>query len=219
MFDYNLGQRIQRLLLAENLENPVDFARVSRWNDPSVVAELEEKFAAFMAELGLTTASETRRKSAQRLVNFYTQELFQGLNYHNFPQINLLANEFAYTEPLFARDILLSSTCEHHLVPIVGKVLIAYRPAEHLLGLNKLNQVVEFFANRPQLQERITRQLMVVLQELLITADVAIVVNAHHSCMASGGLKDHATMHSTYQLDGIFASDSVLRAQVLSYLG
>ena len=219
MYDYTLGLKIHNLLEEHNLENPVDFTQVAAWNDPEYLASLEAKFGAFMAQLGLYRNPAELPRSAQRLVDFYTAERFSGLDYRKFPQVKTISNEFGYTEPLIARDIRLASTCEHHLVPITGKVLIAYIPQQYLVGLNKLNQIVEFFAQRPQLQERLTRQLLVVFQELLGTLNIAVVINAQHNCINSGGIQNDASLHSTYQLAGTFATDLCLKAQILTYLG
>lgn len=218
MYSFELGQKIHQLLVKNKLENPVDFTRINQWQDICVRQSITTKIKDMLVSLGLPNSLQTAQATAERLLKHYLDERFSGLDYHNFPHISLIENEFAYHDPLIAKDIAFISTCEHHLDSIKGTALIAYIPNTHLLGLNKLNQVLTFFANRPQLQERLTSQVFYTLQEILQTSDVAVVIKARHECMLSNGVTDHHTRHSSYHLAGKFELDQALKLQILANL-
>lgn len=217
--DYELGKKIHELLIKRNIENKVNFNKISQWADEKYLRVLQAKLADFMAEIGLHTTALTAQENAKRIVNFFIEERFWGLNYQNFPRVSLINNDFTYTNPLIAQNIPLKTTCEHHLVPINGNALIAYLPQKHIIGLNKLNQVLDFFANRPQLQERLTKQIFTALSEILHTLDIAVVINARHECMAVDGIKHNQTIHTTSEIGGIFAIDQALNTQILNFSG
>lgn len=216
----DIVSKIRQILIEKGAENPVDFATVEQWSEKEYCDKLNDRLKDFIHAFGLHQTQEEAACTARRIVDFYLREKFVGLNYDNFPEVNLAINEFNYTNPLIAKGILFKTTCEHHLVPINGNALIAYRPQKFIVGLNKLNQVLEFFANRPQLQERLTRQVFLSLTEILQTRDVAVIINARHECISSGGVRDSGqTLYSTIELGGIFDSDAVLKSQVLTFVG
>ncbi|MDQ5922215.1 MAG: cyclohydrolase [Pseudomonadota bacterium] len=210
MIKNELGQRIHQLLLSKNLENPVIFDKIQAWKNKNT--ELENKFGDFLHELGFDLSNQSVAHTPKRVVEFLTQELFSGLNYENFPQASTIPNEFGYNSPLFSKNIALYSTCEHHLVPIRGMVIVAYIPNNKVIGFSKLTRIVDFFAKRPQMQERLSCQILVVLQEILATQNVAVAINAMHDCMANRGVKDRDSQVLTIETAGLFQTDSILKA-------
>lgn len=215
-YDPLLGAKIQQLLRGHGLENPLDFAQIERWDDQLLRQQLEAKFAEFIGLLGLTSGVAESNKIAGRIVQMYVNERFSGLNYNNFPKITLLENEFNYHEPLIAGNIQFQTTCEHHLLNISGCAAIAYRPQDTMIGLSKFNQLVYFFANRPQLQERLTVQLYITLQELLQTPDVAVVIKARHDCMNINGVINDQTWHLTTQFGGCFRENDAFQTRLIN---
>ena len=210
--NYELGLHIHNLLKAQKLENPILQEYVEQWSNSEHLARLEVKLAEFLVLLGFDLSDSSLSKTPKRVVKFFLNELFHGLDYQNFPNISATDNDFAYTSPLISQGISVNSTCEHHLVAIQGKAIVAYMPTDKIVGLSKLNRVVDFFARRPQVQERMTRQIFVVLQEVLGTEDVAVAINATHNCIVTRGIEDVESETLTLETGGKFASDSVLKA-------
>jgi GTP cyclohydrolase I len=209
--NYELGLRVQKLLQDNNLENPLHDEVIARWSDPKYVNVIQEKLADFLQVLGLNLTDKSMANTPKRVVKFFINELFYGLDYRNFPKISLTPNVFKYHTPLISQAITVNSTCEHHLVSIRGRAIIAYIPKDVIVGLSKLNRVVDFFASRPQVQERMTRQMFVVLQDILETEDVAISINASHNCIVIRGVKDHDSETLTMELGGQFLQDTILK--------
>lgn len=213
-YDYQLGMKIHQLLIQQNLENQVDFTKVTECRDSEYQEIIKAKFAEVLNLLGFAANEEENRSTAKRVIDLYLQERFWGLDYHKFPTFAMMSNEFNYHEPLIASNVMFQTSCEHHLVAVKGCAIIAYIPKNHLVGLGKLNQILHFFAARPQLQERLTRQVFVVLQELLATEDVAIALKAQHDCMNNHGIINDDTWHSSSQFGGVF-KDADLQARLL----
>ncbi len=207
-----LGQHIHQLLVTQNLENPILVDAITKWQDNTYINELEVKLADFLQHLGLNLSDNSLIKTPNRVVECLINELFYGLNYANFPDISTFENEFHYTSPLISQGITVNSHCEHHLVAINGKATIAYLPNKKIIGLSKLNQIVDFFAKRPQVQERLTRQITVVLQDILETQDIAIAINAIHNCITLRGIKDTSSEILTIETSGKFTNDTILKA-------
>lgn len=214
--DANLGNKIKQLLMDNDLENPVNFNFVTAWTQNSQQQLLQKQLSDFLGTLGLYQNEKENNHSAERLVNYWCNELFYGLHYTNFPQISLIPNQFRYTSPLIAEKIQFTTTCEHHLVPIDGIATIAYQPQQYLVGLNKLNCILEFFSHRPQLQERLTRQIHLSLQHILQTRDVAIIIKARHACINTHGIQDNNSQHTTYQLSGIYEQNQALQQHLFN---
>lgn len=206
-----LGQYVQQLLVAHDLENPVLDNYIKQWQNLEHSKLLESKLREFLHLLGFNLEDSSLNQTPSRVVKLFTDELFYGLNYANFPSISSTANNFKYTSPLISQGISVNSTCEHHLVAIKGKAVVAYIPTDTIIGLSKINQIVDFFAKRPQVQERMTRQIFVVLQDLLATSDVAVAINAVHNCIVLRGTKDTDSEILTIETGGRFENDSVLK--------
>ncbi|RTL12398.1 MAG: GTP cyclohydrolase I FolE [Neisseriaceae bacterium] len=215
-YDQHLGIKIHQLLIQQNLENQADFAKVAECQENEYQEAIKTKFAEVLNLLGFATNEAENHNTAKRVIDLYLQERFWGLDYHKFPTFTTMPNEFNYREPLIASNITFQTSCEHHLVAVKGHAVIAYIPKDHLVGLGKLNQILHFFAARPQLQERLTRQVFVVLQELLDTEDVAVVIKAQHDCMNNHGVINDDTWHSSTQFGGVFKDDAELQIRLLN---
>ncbi|MCE3268493.1 MAG: hypothetical protein K0R49_745 [Burkholderiales bacterium] len=214
--NHELGLEIHKLLQKNGLENPINWQSIDLWQDNKHIKKLEDKLTDFIELLGLNLSDSSLSKTPCRMVKLFLEDLFWGLDYHNFPEVTLQCNTAAYISPLVSKDIQLKSTCEHHFVAITGYVTIAYIPDGKIIGLGKLNQIVNFFASRPQLQERLTRQINIVLQYLLETADIAVAIAARHDCINRGCVKDTANEILSFDFGGKFLSDNVLNSNFYS---
>ncbi len=214
--NHELGLEIHRLLKQKSLENSINWKAVDSWQNDNYMKQLEDRFTNFASHLGLDLSDESLADTPRRIVRLFVDDLFWGLDYYNFPDIVADGNGMKYSQPIVSKNIQLKSTCEHHFVAIKGYVTIAYIPGGKIIGLGKLNQVVDFFAHRPQIQERLTRQISVVLQHLLKTKSVAIAITAHHDCVNRSGVSDTDNKVQTFDLAGKFASDDTLKASFFS---
>ncbi|ATD29539.1 GTP cyclohydrolase I type 1 [Vibrio cholerae] len=169
-------------------------------------AEKKEKIEQHMREilnlLGLDLTDDSLEETPQRIAKMYVDEIFSGLDYANFPKITVIENKMKVSEMVKVKDITLTSTCEHHLVTIDGSAAVAYIPRGKIIGLSKINRIVRFFAQRPQVQERMTQQILVALQTLLESDDVAVTIDATHYCVKSRGVMDATSVTTTTALGG-----------------
>ncbi|MEM6513803.1 MAG: GTP cyclohydrolase I FolE [Pseudomonadota bacterium] len=166
--------------------------------------------------LGLDLSDDSLAETPHRIAKMYVREIFAGLDYSEFPSLSLIDNKMGVNEMVKVRDIELISTCEHHFVTIDGMAKVAYIPHDKILGLSKINRLVRFFARRPQVQERLTRQILVALQALLGTDDVAVSIDAVHYCVKSRGVMDSNSQTSTSAFGGRFQDDRQTRAEFLA---
>ncbi len=185
--------------------------------DDEKVAEIEAHFRSIMEILGLDLTDDSLKGTPRRVAKMYVKEIFQGLNPANKPAIALFDNKYKYNEMLVEKNISFYSNCEHHFVPIIGKAHVAYISNGKVIGLSKLNRLVEYFAKRPQVQERLTMQIGKELQKDLGTEDVAIVIDAKHLCVASRGVEDDTSSTITAFYGGKFKEDKV-KEEFLKYL-
>ena len=169
-----------------------------------------------MDTLGLDLADDSLAETPHRIAKMYVREIFSGLDYTKFPKLSLIENKMGANEMVKIRDIDLTSTCEHHFVTIDGVAKVAYIPGDKIIGLSKINRIVRFFAQRPQVQERMTRQILVALQTLLGTDNVAVSINATHYCVKSRGVMDSNSQTSTTALGGCFIDNIHTRAEFLN---
>lgn len=161
-------------------------------------------FKEIMDVLGLDLTDDSLKGTPDRVAKMYVEEVFSGLNPKNKPSIALFENKYQYNQMLVEKNISFYSNCEHHFVPIFGKVHIAYISSGKVIGLSKLNRIVQYFALRPQVQERMTMQIGKELQRILETDDVAVIVDAKHLCVASRGIKDDTSATVTTFYGGAF---------------
>ena len=178
---------------------------------------IEKNFREIMHILGLDLTDDSLKGTPRRVAKMYVQEIFSGLNPKNKPTVALFENKYKYNEMLVEKDITFYSNCEHHFVPIIGKAHVAYISNGKVIGLSKINRVVQYFARRPQVQERLTVQIVNELKEMLQTEDVAIVIDAKHLCVSSRGVNDVNSTTVTAHYSGKFCEEST-KAEFLKYL-
>ena len=188
-------------------------------SDEEKMEKIESKFREIMDVLGLDLNDDSLSGTPKRVAKMYVKEIFSGINPKNHPDVKTFENVYCYKHMLVERDINVNSTCEHHFLPIVGHAHVAYIPNGRVVGLSKLNRIVDFYARRPQVQERLTRQILHALQELLGTDDVAVVIDAKHLCVSSRGIQDESSSTVTASYSGLFDNDVDTRNEFLSHVG
>ena len=186
-------------------------------NDEMKIELIEKHFSEIMNILGLDLTDDSLKGTPHRVAKMYVKEVFSGLNPKNKPAAKLFENKYKYNEMLVEKNISFYSNCEHHFVPIIGKAHVAYISNGKVIGLSKLNRLVEYFAKRPQVQERLTMQIGKDLQKILGTDDVAIVIDAKHLCVASRGVEDDTSSTITAFYGGAFKEDNK-KNEFLKYL-
>jgi GTP cyclohydrolase I len=184
---------------------PVAFAM----SDEEKKAKIEFHFRQIMETLGLDLTDDSLKGTPKRVAKMYIDEIFSGLNPANAPKIALFDNKYQYNGMLVEKNISFYSNCEHHFVPIMGKAHVAYISNGKVIGLSKLNRIVQHFAKRPQVQERLTMQIAKELRKILGTDDVAVLIDAKHLCVSSRGIKDESSATVTSYYGGQFLQESV----------
>lgn len=187
-------------------------------DDKTKMRKIEEHFREIMNVLGLDLTDDSLKGTPKRVAKMYVQEIFSGLNPKNKPEIALFENKYKYKEMLVEKDITFYSNCEHHFVPIYGKAHVAYISNGQVIGLSKINRVVQYFARRPQVQERLTIQIAEELKRVLNTEDVAVVIDAVHLCVSSRGVQDNDSKTVTSHFGGKF-NDEASRREFFTYIG
>lgn len=188
----------------------------TKYTDEQKIELIEPKFAEIMKVLGLDLSDDSLADTPRRVAKMFVRELFWGLRPENFPKCTAIDNKMGYDEMVVERDITMLSVCEHHFVTIDGKAHIAYIPNQKVLGLSKMNRIVEYFARRPQVQERIAEQVFHALSYILETDNVAVVIEGVHYCVKSRGVEDGSSYTLTSKLGGKFKTDSALRSEFMS---
>ena len=178
-------------------------------------ARIEAHMLGVMEVLGLDMSDDSLAETPERIAKMYVEEIFSGLDYEAFPKITLIDNKMGVDEMVKVSNITVTSTCEHHFVTIDGLAKVAYFPRGKVIGLSKINRIVQFFAKRPQVQERLTQQILVALQTLLETDNVAISMTATHYCVKSRGVMDASSVTTTTSLGGMFKSNLASRQEFL----
>lgn len=178
---------------------------------------IEGHFAQIMHTLGLDLTDDSLKGTPHRVAKMFVKEIFQGLNPANMPKMSVFDNKFKYGQMLVEKNINLNTTCEHHFLPIYGKAHVAYVAKDKVIGLSKLNRIVDHFARRPQVQERLTVQIANELKKVLGTDDVAVVIDAYHMCVASRGIQDRGSSTVTAEYSGIFKNEKS-KQEFLTYI-
>ncbi len=186
-------------------------------DDELKIELIEKNFREIMNILGLDLSDESLKDTPKRVAKMYVKEIFRGLNPDNKPHPTLFENKFKFNEMLIERDITIYSYCEHHFVPITGKAHIAYFPKNHVIGLSKLNRIAQYYAKRPQVQERLTMQIANDLKDTLQTDDVAVIIDADHMCVASRGVNDVNSSTVTSSYSGKFINNDA-KKEFLSHI-
>lgn len=180
-------------------------------SDEEKIREISGHFRQIMEILGLDLNDDSLSGTPMRVAKMYVKEIFQGLDPKNRPSIKLFDNKYKYGEMLIEKEISFYSNCEHHFVPIVGKAHVAYISGGKVIGLSKLNRIVRYYAQRPQVQERLTEQIAADLKETLQTEDVAVIIDAKHLCVSMRGVEDDTSSTITAHYGGKFANDATKR--------
>ncbi|MEE4146050.1 MAG: GTP cyclohydrolase I FolE [Halieaceae bacterium] len=206
------AQRVRDALVERGLETPMAPNGLSR---DEKYRRITAAFTDITRTLGLDLTDDSLCETPQRIAKMYVDEIFSGLDYGKFPKITAIDNKMQVEEMVQVDNIDLVSTCEHHFVTIDGSARVAYIPGDKIIGLSKINRIVRFFAQRPQVQERLTQQILVALQTLLGTQDVAVTINAVHYCVKSRGVMDTNSTTRTTALGGVFKSNASTRAEFI----
>ena len=186
-------------------------------NEAIKIKKISDHFKQIMLILGLDLEDHSLKGTPERVARMYVKEMFSGLNPENAPKITLFNNNFQYTEMLVEKNITLHSCCEHHFVPIIGTVHVGYFSSGKIIGLSKINRLVQFYSKRPQLQERLTQQIAHALGEALNTVHVAVVINASHMCLTTRGVTDKDCKTTTSHFSGKFKNEEV-KKEFFNYL-
>ena len=185
--------------------------------DSEKIEIIEKRVADILYTLGMDMTDDSLKGTPKRVAKMYVNEIFSGLNPKNKPKASTFDNKYKYGEILVEKNITLYSTCEHHLLPIVGKAHIAYISNGNVVGLSKMNRIVQYYAQRPQVQERLTIQIVRELQGILNTKDVACVIDAKHLCVNQRGIKDIASSTVTCEFGGVFKNQDK-KQEFLDYI-
>ena len=201
---------VREALIERGLETPLLSNGLDR---DQKYKRIKASFFDIADTLGLDLSDDSLCETPHRIAKMYVDEIFAGLDYAHFPKATAIENKMGVDEMVRVSDISVISTCEHHFVTIDGLADVAYIPADKIIGLSKINRIVRFFAQRPQVQERMTQQILVALQTLLGTDDVAVTINAAHYCVKARGVMDANSTTRTCALGGRFRTDPLTRAE------
>jgi GTP cyclohydrolase I len=186
-------------------------------NDTEKMARIQDSVRDILETLGMDLEDDSLKGTPRRVAKAFVKEIFGGLNPENKPRLSTFDNNYKYGEMLVEKNITVYSTCEHHLLPIIGRAHVAYISKGQVIGLSKMNRIVDYFAKRPQVQERLTMQVVQALQEALGTQDVACVIDAKHLCVNSRGIRDIQSSTVTSEFGGKFKEKDVKR-EFLDYI-
>lgn len=204
---------VRNALIEHGLETP--------WHDNGLSSEekkeiIQEHMSSIMQTLGLDLSDDSLTQTPHRVARMFVDEIFSGLDYKNFPKVSVFENKMHFDEMVKVCNITITSTCEHHFVVMDGIAKVAYMPSDKIIGLSKVNRIVQFFGHRPQVQERLTQQIKVALQTLLNTKNVAVSITATHYCVKSRGVKDQTSVTTTTALGGLFKNNPSSRHEFLT---
>ena len=221
MFELNSKMNDERIEeigenhVASSAENPIrpDAFDIS---DKEKIAKIQESVKDILLTLGMDLNDDSLKGTPRRVAKAFVNEMFMGLNPSNMPKVSTFDNNYNYGEMLVEKNIVVYSTCEHHLLPIIGRAHVAYISDGKVIGLSKMNRIVEYFSKRPQVQERLTMQIVQAMQEALGTDDVACVIDAKHLCVNSRGINDIESSTVTSEFAGKF-KEKETRKEFLQY--
>ncbi len=193
--------------ISSNIETPL-VSNAFENSDEHKIEVIQYHFGKIMEELGLDLNDDSLSGSPYRVAKMYVKELFYGLNPKNKPKLSVFDNKYGYQKMLVEQNITVDSCCEHHFLPITGFAHVAYIPKKKVIGLSKLNRIVDYYAHRPQVQERLSVQILKELQDKLETKDVIVMICAKHLCVSSRGIKDKNSLTTTIEYGGCFENES-----------
>lgn len=204
--------QVRDALIAKGIETPMSNVLMSAQNKKE---KIEYHMREILTVMNLDLKDDSLVETPVRIAKMYVDEIFSGLDYSKFPKITVIGNKIGCDEMVKVKNISLTSTCEHHLVTIDGSCTVAYLPKNKIIGLSKINRIVRFFSQRPQVQERLTKQILVALQTLLETDNVAVQMNATHYCVKARGVMDANSATTTTALGGNFKDNPATRSEFL----
>jgi GTP cyclohydrolase I len=202
--------------ISTNVKTPLR-ADAFEKSDDEKIKNIQHHFKKIMHELGLDLSDDSLSGTPYRVAKMYVKELFYGLNPANKPKLSIFENKYGYKKMLVEQNITIDSACEHHFLPIVGFAHVAYIPKDKVIGLSKINRLVDYYSRRPQVQERLVLQILKDLQNVLDTKDVIISVTAKHLCVSSRGIKDQNSFTTTLEYGGCF-SETTTRNEFLKII-
>jgi GTP cyclohydrolase I len=205
-----LGKKVREYLTKMGVETPINESALAVENKKKIDI-LEEAFTTIWKTVGMDLNDDSLMETPNRMAKMYINEIYFGLKEENFPKCTTVNNKMQYNEMVVERNVNVQSNCEHHGVIIDGLATVAYVPKRKVLGLSKINRIVEYFSKRPQIQERLTEQIFHALQFILETNDVAVMIDAQHYCVKSRGVEDTGSSTVTTRLGGGFKSDPEVR--------
>jgi GTP cyclohydrolase IA len=208
--DPELGQQVHQHLVKMGVETPSIPNKLIRTDKIHII---EGHFKSIMETLGLDLSDDSLAETPKRVAKMYVNEIFYGLDWEAFPKCTTVENKMQYDEMVVERDVIVQSNCEHHFVVIDGLATVAYVPKKKVLGLSKINRIVEYFSKRPQIQERLTEQVYHALSYILETEDIAVMIDAQHYCVKSRGVEDTGSRTVTSKLGGGFKTKPEVRAE------
>jgi GTP cyclohydrolase I len=211
--DSELGARVHAHLKSKGVESPINFEVYNSKTSASKIKTIEKHIRASLETLGFDLSNDSVQDTPKRVAKMWVEETMSGLNYENFPKIMTFENQFQSSGMVIERDIQSMSLCSHHIVTIDGSAFVAYIPNKKIIGLSKINRIVDFFSRRPQEAERLTLQIFHALEYILETEDIAVFLTGTHYCVKSRGAKDVNSSTSTVKLGGSFMADPMLRKE------
>jgi GTP cyclohydrolase I len=211
--DPELGIKVHEYLVKMGVETPTIETKLTRTDKIDII---EKKFKDIMETLGLDLDDDSLAETPKRVAKMMVTETMWGLDWEAFPKCTTVDNKMKYNEMVVERNVSVQSNCEHHFVVIDGLATVAYVPKDKVLGLSKINRIVEYFSKRPQIQERLTEQIFHTLQFILETEDVAVMIDAQHYCVKSRGVEDTGSSTVTSRLGGGFKTDPAARSEFLN---
>jgi GTP cyclohydrolase I len=213
--DPELGQKIHQHLVNMGVETPMTQTYSSVLDRKEKIGIIELHMKNIMEVLGLDLSDDSLIETPKRVAKMYVNEIFWGLDYDAFPKCTTVDNKMKYDEMVVERNVNVQSNCEHHFVVIDGVATVGYIPKQKVLGLSKINRIVEYFSKRPQIQERLTEQVYHALQYILETDNIAVVIHAQHYCVKSRGVEDTGSSTVTSKLGGVFKTDPNVRTEFM----
>lgn len=202
---------VRDALLLKGLENPIIESDLDNY---ARISQITKHMTSIIHLLKLNLNHDSISNTPKRIAKMYIEEIFLGLDYLNFPKITVIQNNtMKINDMVTIRDINITSMCEHHFIVFHGKAIVSYIPKHYIIGISKINKIVQFFAKRPQLQERLTQQILLALQTLLYTNNVAVFINAVHYCVKARSIHDNTSTVNTTALGGIFKSNTNIRKE------
>lgn len=214
--DYKLGQEVNRYLTQVGVQTPI--TKLIFEPDDEKIEQIKDKMTEILTVLGLDLTDDSLSETPLRVAKMFVKELYWGLSPDKFPKCTTVQNKMGYDEMVLEKNIKVMSDCEHHLRTITGVAHVAYIPKDKVLGLSKLNRIVDYFARRPQIQERLAEQVYHALTYILDTENVAVVIDAEHFCVKQRGIQDVGSSTVTSKLGGVFKNDPTTRSEFMNLI-